>query len=99
MTRGSALVTGAARRVGRALALELGRLGYGVAVHYRRSAEDAAETVAAIRAAGGTAEAFDADLACEAEVRTLVPRVSQALGPVTCLVNNASRFERDELDS
>ncbi|HUA53248.1 MAG TPA: SDR family oxidoreductase [Candidatus Sulfotelmatobacter sp.] len=93
---GSALVTGAARRVGRALALELGRLGYAVAVHYRRSAEDAAETVAAIRAAGGTAEAFDADLAREAEVRTLVPRVSEALGPLTCLVNNASRFERDE---
>ena len=96
---GSALVTGAARRVGRALALELGRLGYAVAVHYRRSAEDAAETVAAIRAAGGTAEAFDADLAREAEVRTLVPRVSEALGPLTCLVNNASRFERDEPDS
>src|SRR5579871_4994153 len=99
MTRGSALVTGAARRIGRALALELGRLGYPVAVHYGRSAEDAAQTVAAIRAAGGTAEAFAADLAREAEVHALMPRVAAALGPVTCLVNNASVFERDEAAS
>ena len=94
-----ALVTGAARRIGRALALELGRLGYSVAVHYGRSADDAAQTVAAIRAAGGTAEAFAADLARETEVRTLLPRVAGALGPVTCLVNNASVFERDEPDT
>jgi NAD(P)-dependent dehydrogenase (short-subunit alcohol dehydrogenase family) len=95
---GTALVTGAARRIGRALALELGRLGYAVAVHYGSSAGDAAETVAAIRAAGGRAEAFAADLAVEAETRGLVPRVGAALGPITCLVNNASRFERDEVD-
>jgi NAD(P)-dependent dehydrogenase (short-subunit alcohol dehydrogenase family) len=98
-THGAALVTGAARRIGRALALELGRLGYAVAVHYGRSAGDAAGTVAAIRAAGGRAEAFAADLAREADVRTLMPRASAALGPVTCLVNNASRFERDEVAS
>ncbi len=96
---GSALVTGAARRIGRALAIELGQLGYRVAVHYGTSAADAAETVATIRAAGGTAEAFGADLMREDAVRALVPRVATALGPLTCLVNNASRFERDEADS
>ncbi len=93
---GSALVTGAARRIGRALALELGRLGYAVAVHYGHSAADAAETAAAIRAAGGRAETIAADLTDEAAVRALVPRVIAALGPLTCLVNNASVFERDE---
>jgi NAD(P)-dependent dehydrogenase (short-subunit alcohol dehydrogenase family) len=96
---GVALVTGAARRVGRALALELGRLGYAVAVHYLHSADQAAETVAAIRAAGGRAERFAADLAREDQTQRLAPHVAEALGPITCLVNNASRFERDEADS
>jgi NAD(P)-dependent dehydrogenase (short-subunit alcohol dehydrogenase family) len=96
---GSALVTGAARRIGRALALELGRLGYAVAVHYGRSGEAAAATAAAIHAGGGHAETFAADLADEDAVRTLVPRVTKALGPVTCVVNNAARFERDEVDN
>ena len=96
---GVALVTGAAQRIGRALALEAGRLGYAVAVHYHRSDAAARETVAAIRAAGGRAEAFAADLAQEAETQALTPRVAAALGPVTCLVNNASRFERDEVAS
>jgi NAD(P)-dependent dehydrogenase (short-subunit alcohol dehydrogenase family) len=96
---GVALVTGAAQRIGRALALELGRLGYAVAVHYQSSADEAAQTVAAIRAAGGRAERFAADLAHEDQSQRLAPRVAEALGPITCLVNNASRFERDEVDS
>ncbi|MEJ0067487.1 MAG: SDR family oxidoreductase [Pseudomonadota bacterium] len=94
---GVALVTGAAQRIGRALALELGQLGYAVAVHYQGSAGAAAETVAAIRAAGGRAEPFVADLAIEDQTRALVPQVTAALGPITCLINNASRFERDEV--
>jgi len=96
---GVALVTGAAQRIGRALALELGRLGYAVAVHYQSSADEAAATVAAIRAAGGRAERFPADLAREDQTQGLAPRVAAAFGPITCLVNNASRFERDEVDS
>jgi len=96
---GAALVTGAGQRIGRALALELGRLGYAVGVHYRASQVGAAETAATIRAAGGHAETFAADLASETETQGLVPRVAAALGPVTCLVNNAARFERDEADS
>jgi NAD(P)-dependent dehydrogenase (short-subunit alcohol dehydrogenase family) len=96
---GVALVTGAAQRIGRALALELGRLGFAVAVHYRASSDQAAQTVAAIRAAGGSAERFAADLAHEDQTQRLAPRVVEALGPITCLVNNASCFERDEIDS
>jgi NAD(P)-dependent dehydrogenase (short-subunit alcohol dehydrogenase family) len=96
---GVALVTGAGQRIGRALALELGKLGYAVAVHYHRSADEAGETVAAIHAAGGRAERFAADLAVETATQALVPEITGALGPVTCLVNNAARFERDEVDS
>jgi NAD(P)-dependent dehydrogenase (short-subunit alcohol dehydrogenase family) len=92
----AALVTGAARRLGRAMAEDLGALGFAVAVHYNRSAREAAEAVAAIRAMGAKAVALKADLAREAEVKTLVARAEKALGPLGVLVNNASTFERDE---
>lgn len=91
-----ALVTGGARRIGRAIAETLARDGFAVAIHHRDSAEAAAESVAAIRAAGGRAEAVRADLAREAEVERLLPAVAERLGPVGLLVNNASTFERDE---
>ncbi|HUC61412.1 MAG TPA: SDR family oxidoreductase [Alphaproteobacteria bacterium] len=93
----SALVTGAARRIGRALALELARQGYAVAIHYGAGAEDAAALAAEIERAGGRAALLEADLAREAEVATLVPRAIAALGPLGVLVNNAARFERDEV--
>ena len=92
-----ALVTGAAQRIGRAIALELAAHGWRVAVHYRRSAGHAAETVAAVRAAGGSAEAFAADLADEAACEALVPAVVQRCGRVDALVNNASLFEADDV--
>jgi NAD(P)-dependent dehydrogenase (short-subunit alcohol dehydrogenase family) len=94
-----ALVTGAARRIGRHIALDLAAHGWRVALHYHASIEAAEEAVGAIRAAGGTAEAFAADLDAESEVRGLMPRVSAALGPVSLLVNNASIFEPDSLAS
>jgi NAD(P)-dependent dehydrogenase (short-subunit alcohol dehydrogenase family) len=90
-----ALVTGAARRVGRAIACELAAAGWTVAVHYNSSDADAGETVAMIREAGGRAQAFGADLTDEAAVRALIPAIAKALGPVTLLVNNASVFEND----
>lgn len=92
-----ALVTGGAHRIGRALSLELAELGYDVAVHYGASRDGAVETVGAIRDLGSEAEGFAADLRDEAAVRSLVPRVVDRFGPITCLVNNASRFERDEV--
>lgn len=92
---GAALVTGAGKRIGRAIALMLGREGWAVAVHYRRSRGDAEAVVREIAASGGRAAAIGTDLAREAEVETLVPRAIEALGPLGCLVNNASVFEND----
>jgi NAD(P)-dependent dehydrogenase (short-subunit alcohol dehydrogenase family) len=91
----AALVTGGGRRIGRAIALMLGREGWAVAVHYRGSGKDAEAVVEEITAAGGRAVAVAADLAREAEVEQLLPRASDALGPIGVLVNNASAFEND----
>ncbi len=96
---GTALITGAARRIGRAIALDLAAHGWTVAVHYGDSAAEAAAVVAEIEAAGGRAAAFDADLAREDEVEALVPRCVEALGPLHCLINNASVFEDDRLET
>lgn len=94
----AALVTGGGQRIGRAIAKALAATGWAVAVHYRSSAGPAAELVESIRAAGGRAEALQADLAKKAEVQTLVARATKALGPLGLLVNNASHFERDTLE-
>jgi NAD(P)-dependent dehydrogenase (short-subunit alcohol dehydrogenase family) len=92
----AALVTGAARRIGRAIAVELARAGLAVAVHYSRSAEDAARVVAEIEAGGGRAAAVACDLAREDDTATLVERAEALVGPLGVLVNNASTFERDD---
>jgi NAD(P)-dependent dehydrogenase (short-subunit alcohol dehydrogenase family) len=94
--KGAALVTGAGKRIGRAIALALAEDGYDVAVHYGSSKDEAAAVVAAIEAKGRRAAALAADLAHEAETQKLIGAAAKALGPLTCLVNNASRFERDE---
>ncbi len=94
----AALVTGAARRIGRAIALDLAGHGWAVAVHHNRSAEAAEDLVRQIVAGGGHAVTLGADLAREAESAGLIARAVEALGPLGCLVNNASRFERDEID-
>ena len=91
------LVTGAARRVGREIALDLAAHGYDVALHYHASAQEAALTADAIRAHGVRAEIFQADLAQEAHARSLVPQVLQAMGRLDAVVNNASGFEYDDL--
>jgi NAD(P)-dependent dehydrogenase (short-subunit alcohol dehydrogenase family) len=95
----AALVTGAAQRIGRAIALGLATEGWAVAVHYRRSRAKAEALVSEIAAKGGRAVALAADLTDEAEVETVVPRAVAALGPLGCLVNNASLFENDTVRS
>ena len=93
------LVTGAARRLGREIALALAGAGWRVAVHYRHSAQDAIDTVAACGRLTPGSALFDADLNDEAAVRALLPRVVAALGPVDAVVNNASTFEHDDAAS
>lgn len=94
----TALITGAAHRIGRAIALDLATQGFDIAVHYNRSGE-AAETLAdEIRALGRKAAALPADLALEEETATLVERATGRLGPIGLLVNNASLFEYDAWD-
>jgi len=90
-----ALVTGAARRLGREIALGLARSGWDVAVHYRRSAHEAHETVAELQALGAQAVCFEADLALESACDRLLDAVIAELGIPLCLVNNASLFEHD----
>ena len=96
----NALVTGAGHRLGRAIALYLAARGYDVAVHYASSADGAQETVALIEQQGGRAVALQADMLDDAEVERLFDAASTALGgPITCLVNNASIFEYDTIQS
>jgi NAD(P)-dependent dehydrogenase (short-subunit alcohol dehydrogenase family) len=95
----AALVTGAAKRIGRAIARDLADHGWAMAVHYRNSASEAAELVREIESAGGRAIALQADLAHEADTQALIARAVEALGPLTCLVNSASLFEMDKIET
>lgn len=91
------IVTGAAQRIGRAIALELARDGWRVAVHYRRSQAQAWSLANELGA--GRAQAFGADLADEAQCNALVPQVAAAMGRVDAVVHNASLFEHDDVQS
>lgn len=95
----AALVTGGAQRIGRAIVLALARQGFAVAIHVRRSKAAAQELRAGIVGAGGRAAVVAGDLADHHAVMALVPEAAAAIGPLTLLVNNASIFEADELDS
>jgi len=95
----SALVTGAAKRIGRAIALALAQRGWDVVVHYGQSEADALVLVQEILDSGRNAKAIQCDLADEAAVKELLMRADALLGPgsapISCIVNNASLFERD----
>ena len=98
MTR--ALVTGAGKRLGRAMALELARRGCDVAVHYATSGEDAETVAAEIRDMGRRAVTLQADLLDETQATPLVGRAAEGLGgPLSVLVNNASIFEYDNIET
>lgn len=91
-----ALVTGASRGLGRAMALRLASSGYSIGVNFSNSADAAEEVVSEIQASGGTAIAVGADVADEDQVAEMFARVQADLGPVTILVNNAG-MTRDNL--
>lgn len=97
--RKSALVTGAAKRIGRAIAFELARRGYDIGVHYGRSEADAHHLVAELEALNVLATAVQADLSDAVSVKALIPKTIAALGPLSLLVNNASVFFDDRLAS
>ncbi|MCU1293219.1 MAG: family NAD(P)-dependent oxidoreductase [Bryobacterales bacterium] len=84
------LVTGAAKRIGRAIAITLSERGFDVAIHYGNSKADAEETA---KECGG-APVFQADLTRVEEIRRLFAQVKAEFGPLDCLVNNAARFTR-----
>ena len=89
------LVTGAAKRLGRSIALALAADGWQVAVHYRASEQEAIETVAACAQLAGDSAHFDTDFQDEAAVRALLPRVAERFGRVDAVGNSASLFEHD----
>ena len=95
MTRGAALVTGAGRRIGRAIALRLGESGFDIAVHYRSDPAAADEVLRAVQAMGRRAVALKADLTDEAAARRLIAEAARELGSLSVLVNSASAFEDD----
>ncbi len=97
--RGVALITGAGRRIGRALALAMAGAGYDIAVHCLNSVGEAEAVAREIADLGRRACILRADLADETQVRGLVGTAHRALGPVTLLINNASLFEDDRIET
>jgi NAD(P)-dependent dehydrogenase (short-subunit alcohol dehydrogenase family) len=95
----AALVTGGARRIGRAVTLELARAGYAVALHANRSRREAEALAGEIAAAGGRAAVVSGDLADAAAVRGLIPAAVAAVGPLALLVNSAAGFDPDEIET
>lgn len=93
------LVTGAAKRLGRAIAIDLAGAGWNVAIHFHGSAQDADDTAAAVRAQGVKAALVQCDLSQENETATLIDRAAKQLGPLTALINSASLFENDDWQS
>jgi NAD(P)-dependent dehydrogenase (short-subunit alcohol dehydrogenase family) len=92
-----ALVTGAGRRIGRAIALALAQDGWDLALHYHRSAGEAETLAREISATGRRAETVSCNLADAAQVTRLISDAESKLGTLTCLVNNASLFEYDDI--
>jgi NAD(P)-dependent dehydrogenase (short-subunit alcohol dehydrogenase family) len=94
-----ALITGAARRIGRAIALDLAARGFDIAIHYRNSRSAAEDAASAIERLGARAVALPGDLSNPEDVQRLVPDCCAALGAPVCLVNNASEFQPDSVGS
>ena len=95
----NALVTGAGKRLGRAIALDLAAHGWNVAIHYNSSQEDADSAAQAVRALGVDAATLKCDLSNESETTTLVARAAKEIGPLAALINSASLFENDDWQS
>lgn len=98
--QGAVLVTGGAKRIGRAISVRLADAGFQVVVHYRHSSEEANETVRMIEEQGGSAACVEADLGNISDVENLLESASKAIGtPITGIINNASFYLHDRLDN
>ena len=95
----AALVTGSAKRIGRQIALDLAAMGWAVAIHHNASEADAALVAEEVRAAGGKAITLKGDLAQHGVPERLITQAGAELGGLSLLINNASRFEPDEVGS
>ena len=97
MSKGAILITGAAKRIGRQLALDLAAAGHDIAIHYNESSREAEEVAASVRAMGCKAALVQGDLA-DADIaeRLIISSVAQ-IGTLTGLINNASIFEMDQM--
>ncbi len=95
----TALVTGAGKRIGRAMALALADTGYDVAIHYHSSKKEADEVASLIEKKGRTAMVVKADLSKEEDTARLIAETNDLIGPLTLLVNSASTFEHDDIDT
>ncbi len=93
------LITGGAVRIGRAIALTLGRAGFAAAIQYNRSQDEAEKTASDIRALGSACNIYRANLADPSEVAGLFPAINAAMGRAAVLINNASDFSDDRIDS
>jgi NAD(P)-dependent dehydrogenase (short-subunit alcohol dehydrogenase family) len=96
--KGWALITGAGRRIGHAIALELAATGFDIVVHYNRSRNEAEQLAHDIEKLGRRAALAEFDLTKTQPVQKLIPHLSAELGPLAALINNASLFEPDRMD-
>jgi NAD(P)-dependent dehydrogenase (short-subunit alcohol dehydrogenase family) len=95
----TALISGAARRIGKRMAMDLAAQGWSVAIHYNSSRDEAQAVASEIAQAGGRAAIVQGDLSSPAAPQKIIQAAVEELGPLTCLINNASRFEPDEADT
>ncbi len=99
MSLPTVLITGAAKRIGRAMALDLSKAGFAIALHCHQSRDEAEALCQLICVSGGRACVVQADLAQSATLHTLIEQVNDQLGAVQLLINNASLFETDSLST
>jgi len=95
----TALVTGAARRIGAAIARDLAASGWRVVVHYSRSETEAQALASDIQRAGGVCELVRADLASRTDVEAVFPRALEKVERIDCLINNAAAFQYDTIET
>ncbi len=99
MNRGTVLVTGGSKRIGRAISLMLSKEDFSIAIHYNRSKNEAIELTNLINSNGGKSEIFQANLSEHDSYSNLISNVISKLGPISALVNNASMFAHDKIST